>query len=85
MDPINFLDFLDHQENNFLEANELLEDDFEIIDVINYGFPRRVYNRADFFGELDDLTFLRRFRLSRATVYQILVRIEDQLEYEHDL
>ncbi|CAH1986885.1 unnamed protein product [Acanthoscelides obtectus] len=69
---------------NFLEI-ELLEDmydeDFEIGEFLEFGFPRRFNERPNYYEEMDDLNFLRRFRLTKLTVMHLLQEIEGQLEY----
>lgn len=62
-----------------------LDDDLDILDVIDLGFPRKQYTRSEYFLEMDELTFFKRFRLLKESVMHILNLIEDQLEYPHDL
>nr|CAI5817205.1 unnamed protein product [Callosobruchus analis]CAI5820002.1 unnamed protein product [Callosobruchus analis] len=62
-----------------------LEDDLDILDIIEMGFPRRVYTRKQHLNDMDDLTFFKRFRLLKNTVLHVLELIEEQLEYPHDL
>ncbi|KAK4875762.1 hypothetical protein RN001_012184 [Aquatica leii] len=68
-----------------VEDDMFLDDDVDILDIIEYGFPRRIYIRSDYFHNMDDLTFLRRFRLTKPTVLAILAQIEGQLEFNNDL
>lgn len=63
----------------------LLEDDLDILDVIDMGFPRRIYDRADHFNGLDNFIFFKRFRLLKPTVLNILELIEEDLEFPNDL
>lgn len=63
---------------------EMFDDDFEILDLIQNGFPRRIYDRNNHFDDMDNLTFFRRFRLTKPTVLHVLEQIEDQLEYPDD-
>lgn len=63
----------------------LVEDDLDILDIIDYGFPRRVFNRENYFQSMDDLSFFRRFRLRKPTVLQVLQEIEHLLEFDNDL
>ena len=63
---------------------EMFDDDLEILDLVEEGFPRRIYDRSNYFRELDNLTFFRRFRLTKPTVLNILEEIEDNLEYPDD-
>lgn len=58
--------------------------DLEILNVIGEGFPRRIYDRKNYFEEMDNATFFRRFRLTKRTVLNILAEIEHQLEYQDD-
>lgn len=59
-----------------------LEDD---LDIIDFGFPRKIYQRENHFEEMDNLTFFRRFRLMKNTVLYLLELIEGDLEYDNDL
>lgn len=68
-----------------LEEEIFLEDDLDILEIIDFGFPRRIYERSNYFQVMDELTFFRRFRLLKETVLRIMEMIEDQLEYPHDL
>lgn len=62
-----------------------VEDDLDVIDIIEMGFPRRQYNREEYFDTLDNLSFFRRFRLRKPTVLQVLQEIEHLLEFNNDL
>lgn len=64
------------------EDNFLFEDELEIFEIVDFGFPRRVLQRNNHFEELDELTFFKRFRLLKATTLR--VQIEEQLEYPDD-
>lgn len=68
-----------------LEEDIFLEDDLDILEIIDFGFPRRIYERSNYFQVMDELTFFRRFRLLKGTVLRLMEIIEDQLEYPHDL
>lgn len=68
-----------------LEEEIFLEDDLDILEIIDFGFPRRIYERSNYFDDLDETSFFRRFRLLKGTVLLLLEIIEDQLEYPHDL
>lgn len=68
-----------------LEEQFFLEDDQEILDIIDFGFPRRIYNRPNYFEEMDDLSFIRRFRLTKQTTLWVLELIEEHLEFNNDL
>lgn len=67
------------------EDEMFLEDDQDILDIIDYGFPRRQYDRADYFHNMDDVSFFRRFRLTKQTVLNVLEQIEHVLEFDNDL
>ncbi|KAJ8915260.1 hypothetical protein NQ315_014767 [Exocentrus adspersus] len=67
-----------------IEEEMFIEDDFEVLDIIDYGFPRRVYNRHNHFDNMDDLSFFRRFRLYKETVLHVLQQIEHNLEFNND-
>lgn len=57
----------------------------EIIDIVEFGFPRLRYERANYFDDMDNFQFFKRFRLTKQSVLNVLVDIEEQLEYPHDL
>ncbi|KAJ8915376.1 hypothetical protein NQ315_008263 [Exocentrus adspersus] len=68
-----------------IEEEMFIEDDFEVLHIIDYGFPRRVYNRHNHFDNMDDLSFFWRFRLYKETVLHVLQQIEHNLEFNNDL
>lgn len=68
-----------------IEDEIFVEDDGDILDVIRFGFPRRYYQRTDFFNDMDDMSFFRRFRLQKHTVLRLLDEIEHQLEFDNNL
>ena len=41
---------------------DIFEDDFDILEIIDFGFPRQIYQRSQYFDSLDELGFYRRFR-----------------------
>jgi hypothetical protein len=51
---------MDNDEDKF-------EDDLEILDIINFGFPRQIYNSANHFANLDELSLFRRLRFTKNT------------------
>lgn len=67
------------------EDEDIFEDDFEILDIIDFGFPRNINIRSNHFEDLDNLTFFRRFRLYKETVLHLLTPIEDDLEFPNDM
>lgn len=68
-----------------IEDEMIIEDDLEILDVIQYGFPRRIYVRTNYIVDMDDLAFYRRFRLTKEATLSVLRMIEDRLECDNDL
>jgi hypothetical protein len=44
-----------------IDLVDIFEDDVDIWEIIEYGFPRRHYVRADYFHEMDELGFLEDF------------------------
>lgn len=62
-----------------------MEDDLEVLDIFNDGFPRRRYNRKNYYEELDEKTFFQRFRLTKPTVLQLVEMLEDTLEHPDNL
>jgi hypothetical protein len=64
---------------------DIFEDDLEILDIIDFGFPRQIYNRANHFVNLDELSFFRRFRLTKNTTLALLELIEEDLEFVSDI
>ncbi|KAJ8914311.1 hypothetical protein NQ315_011298, partial [Exocentrus adspersus] len=68
-----------------IEDEIIVEDDIDIIDIIDFGFPRRFFNRPNYIEEMDDMSFFRRFRLTKPTVIAVLELLEDQLEFDNDL
>ena len=68
-----------------IDDDFFINDDLDILDIIEFGFPRKVYERKNNFEELDNLTFFRRFRLMKVTVLHLLALIEGDLEYDNNL
>ncbi|XP_044744327.1 uncharacterized protein LOC123306405 [Coccinella septempunctata] len=68
-----------------LEDEILIEDDLDALDIIEFGFPRRFLRRVNYFEEMDNLTFFRRFRLMKETVLFLLPYLENDLEFNNDL
>lgn len=71
--------------NQILDLLNSSDDDGEIIDFIEY--ERRPYiirQRENYFDVMDEKDFFMRFRLKKATVIQILERIEHELETPTD-
>ena len=68
-----------------VEDEMFIDDNADILDVINFGFPRRNYERSDYFQTMDDYSFFRRFRLSKPAVLNFLENIEEEIEFDNDL
>ncbi|KAJ3662284.1 hypothetical protein Zmor_006639 [Zophobas morio] len=66
------------------DGNEELED-LAVLNFLNRGIPRTVYQRQNFFDVMDDISFRKRFRLSRQSVLQILMMIDEELEFPYDI
>lgn len=63
-----------------VENEIFIDDDLDILDILEFGFPRRIYVRSDYFDDMDNLTFYRRFRLTKQTVERVLGEVENDLE-----
>lgn len=65
---------------------DVLEDDDEldVLELVLVGIPRKINVRKNYFDTYDDLNFYQRFRVTKNTAYQILLQIEEQLEYVHN-
>lgn len=70
---------------DYFDDDFFINDDLDILDIIDFGFPRKIYQRKNNFRELDELTFFRRFRLMKNTVLRLLELIEGDLEYDNNL
>lgn len=68
-----------------VEDELFIEDDLDILEIVDFGFPRRIYEREEYFDTMDNLTFFKRFRLTKPTVLLILESIAEQLEFDNDL
>lgn len=67
-----------------MELEDLIyDDDLDVLDIIHYDFPRAQIERTEYFHNMDDLSFFRRFRLTKPTVERLLEEIEDQLSYNN--
>ncbi|KAB0799103.1 hypothetical protein PPYR_06983 [Photinus pyralis] len=67
-----------------VEDEIVLDDDLDIMDIIEYGFPRIIYQRPNYIESMDDMNFFRRFRLTKQATISLLELIEDQLEFDND-
>lgn len=59
----------------FME-NDILEDDLEIFEIINHGFPREVFERDNHFYTMDQLSFFKRFRLMQQNTTNKIIKLE---------
>lgn len=66
-----------------IEDEIILNDDLDALDIIDLGFPRQRHVIANYFEDLDELSFFRRFRLTKETTNFLLQHIEDQLEFNN--
>lgn len=64
---------------------DFFDDESDILEIIEFGFPRQIYTRTNHFEELDDLSFYRRYRLTKKTVLYVLDLIEDKLTYPFEV
>ncbi|XP_055914714.1 uncharacterized protein LOC129947951 [Eupeodes corollae] len=62
------------------ELADLLEDDVEVLELIEVGVPRQVYDRNEYFFSFDELAFYKRFRLTKKMAIHVLEQIEKDLE-----
>lgn len=53
-------------------------------DIFNSFSERKIYFRENYFEEYDEKDFVRRFRLSKKAALDILIEIEDKLEFTSD-
>jgi hypothetical protein len=49
------------------------------------GFPRFRYTRSDKFHKLDEHTVYSRFRLTKRTTLDVLIPIEEELEFPNEI
>lgn len=42
---------------DLFELNEYLDDETDILELIEYGFPRKIYDRKNYFESMDELNF----------------------------
>lgn len=61
-----------------MEEEVFLDNHQEILDIIDFGFPRMIYDRPNYFKEMYDI------RLTKQTILQVLESI-DHLEYNNDM
>ncbi|KAJ8937986.1 hypothetical protein NQ318_015483 [Aromia moschata] len=66
------------------QDNDILLD-LVVLDLVFNGVPRQIYIRNDHFNSMPDLLFFQHFRLKKDTILQFLPRIEERVEYIHNL
>ncbi|XP_044753931.1 putative nuclease HARBI1 [Coccinella septempunctata] len=66
-------------------VNDIIWEYLDELEIVEFGIPRRIYDRTDHFHNLDDFTFFKKFRLSKESVMQFLPYVENQLEFETDM
>jgi hypothetical protein len=54
--------------NDLFKDFDAFDDDVEILELIYFGIPRRVYDRQEYFYSMDQSSFFKRFRLTKNTV-----------------
>lgn len=64
---------------------DIFEDDLDVLEVIDIGVPRNIYMRSDKFNNMDELSFYKRFRLTKQTTLYVLSLIEHRIEFPYDL
>ncbi|ENN83248.1 hypothetical protein YQE_00393, partial [Dendroctonus ponderosae] len=69
-----------------IEASfDMFEDELDILEIIEFGFPKRIYIRNNPLEDLDELTFFKRFRLYKTTVIELMRVLQPDLEYPNEL
>jgi hypothetical protein len=53
--------------NLLFDDVDIFEDDFDILEIIDIGFPRLCCIRSAHFHDMDEFTFYKRFRLTKQT------------------
>lgn len=71
-----------YNEDDYL--GDFLDEDLEVVDLVELGFPKKVYTRSNYFQTLDPLNFYKRFRVYKETALFVLTEIEEELEYSSD-
>lgn len=66
------------------DGEDIFDDDLDLLEILEDGFPRRLHHRRNYYEEMDDYAFFRKFRLYKETVLNILEQIEHLLEYPDD-
>lgn len=68
-----------------MEDEIIFDDDYDVMDIINDGFPRARPRRQNYFDLIDDLGFFRRFRLTKPTAEALLGEIQHTMEFDNNL
>lgn len=68
-----------------LENEVFKDDELNPLVLIVYGILRRIFERTNYFENLDELSFYRRFRLTKRTTERVLQLIRHHLEYQYNL
>ncbi|XP_057654873.1 LOW QUALITY PROTEIN: putative nuclease HARBI1 [Diorhabda carinulata] len=68
-----------------IEDQIILDNDYDVMDIINDGFPRARPQRPNYFDSIDDLGFFRRFRLTKPTAKALLGEIQHTMEFDNNL
>lgn len=53
------------------EKNDFFEEDFDVLDITDFAFLRRVYPRSNHFEGMDNLTFFQRLNLKFISVLSL--------------
>lgn len=68
-----------------MDFDDIFDDDLDIMEIVEFGFPRQIHIRFNSYEEMCDLAFFRRFRLYKTTTRYLLALIQNRLEYSNDL
>jgi hypothetical protein len=63
------------------DFDDFLEDDLDILEIIDFGFPRFQYTKSGRFHKLDEFRFYSRFRLTKASALHFFILIEEEIEF----
>jgi hypothetical protein len=61
-----------------------MEDFDDFLEIMDFGFPRFQFTRSDCFHELDKFRFYSKFNLTKASVLNFLILIEEEIEFPTD-
>lgn len=70
----NFIDAFDEEMDEEMEY-------LEVLDYLEFGVPRQIYERNNHLDTMDASTFRKRFRLPKETVLNVLDQIGNELEF----